>query len=98
MKATLKPYYKSRKITKDDYKHILRKCVPKVRLKTNVHRLDKIHTKWEVSFFLRIFDENNLFVLLIGPLIAYLKRLSIKKCLSFHYLILLTVPNESYHF
>ena len=39
MKATLKPYYKSRKITKDDYKHILRKCVPKVRLKTNVHRL-----------------------------------------------------------
>ena len=30
MKATLKPYYQSRKITKDVYKHILRQCVPKV--------------------------------------------------------------------
>ena len=36
MKATLKPYYQSRKITKDVYKHILRKCVPKVRYTLSV--------------------------------------------------------------
>ena len=51
MKATLKPYYKSRKITKDDYKHILRKCVPKVRLKANVNRLERIRT-YEVGSFI----------------------------------------------
>ena len=31
IKLVLKPYYNRKKINKDDYKDILRKCVPKVR-------------------------------------------------------------------
>ena len=31
IKAVLKPHYTSKRIGKEDYKNILRKCVPKLR-------------------------------------------------------------------
>ena len=57
MKATLKPYYKSRKITKDEYKHILRKCVPKVsKIENLINRLEicNAYDSWKFHFFINL--------------------------------------------